>query len=393
MNRPLAELSRTLREPSPEFFRLMVDSIRDYAIFALDPHGCVASWNKGAERVKGWREEEVLGRYYGMFHTEEDQRSGKPEYELRMAREKGRFEEEGPRVRSDGSLYPARVALAPMWDERGEVIGFVKVVQNRTDQVAREQELKRLHDTLEVRVQERTRELQAAVEQLESFSYSISHDLRGPLRAMEGFSSVLLETCADKLGDDGRHYLERIAAAAQRMDRLVHDVLALSRIQRAKLPLTRVELNRLVPELVDQYRHLHDGAAQIVVQPDLLPVLAHEPSVVQCVSNLLANAVKFARPGVRPRVELATEAMNRDVVRLWVRDNGVGIREGDRDRIFKIFEQVLAPSQPAGGSGIGLAIVKSAVERMGGRVGVESQLGHGSAFFIELPAAPPDSRP
>lgn len=365
----------------------MVDSVRDYAIFALDPEGRVASWNIGAERVKGWKEEEVIGRYYGMFHTEEDQRRGKPELELRLAREKGRFEEEGPRVRSDGSLYHARVALAVMRDPDGEVVGFAKVVENRTQQVTRETELKKLHESLEARVRERTRELEAAVAQLESFSYSISHDLRGPLRAMEGFSSVLLENLAPQLDAENRHYLERIATAARRMDRLVHDVLALSRMQRARLPAHRIELSRLIPEIVDQYHHLHDGSAIITVRPGLLAVHAHEPSLVQCLSNLLANAVKFGRPGVKPEVDISTEPRG-DFVRLWVRDNGIGIRAEDQERVFKIFEQVLEPSLSNGGTGIGLAIVKAAVERMGGNVGVESDYGRGSSFYVDLPASP-----
>lgn len=385
MTKPLH--TRNFAELSPECFQLMVESIRDYAIFALDAEGRVANWNAAAERVKGWKEEEVIGKNFAIFHTPEDRAEGKPARELQLAREHGRYEEIGERVRSDGSRYPARVSLAPMRAGGGEVVGYVKVIQNLTEQESREAELERLKDSLERRVAERTRELESVVAQLESFSYSISHDLRGPLRAMEGFSTLLLENHSGQLDASGRHYLERISAAARRMDRLVQDVLALSRVQRARLQVHAVDLNRLIPELVDQYHHLHDGAARIEIERPLLPVQAHEPSLVQCLSNLLANAVKFAREGVQPVITIATAKVGESFVRIWVRDNGVGIRPEDRERIFRMFEQVLTP-RSAGGSGIGLAIVKAAVERMGGSVGVESEPGVGSSFYLQLAAAP-----
>ncbi len=364
----------------------MVNSVRDYAIFALDREGRVASWNTAATRVKGWRAEEVIGRSFEMFHTKEDCAAGKPELEIREAIRHGNYEEEGMRVRNDGSLYPARVSLSSMRDKAGQVIGFVKVIENITERRGREDELQRLHDSLERRVEERTRELQSAVEQLETFSYSISHDLRTPLRAMEGFSSILLEEHAASLNEQGRHYLERIAAAARRMDRLVQDVLTLSRMQRARLTTHDVDLDRLVPEVVAQYEQVKDGAAEIVVASPLLPVHAHEPSLVQCLSNLLTNAVKFARDGVPPHIHISTEPAGAGAVRVIVGDNGVGVRTEDRDRIFKLFEQVKGP-RSSDGTGVGLAIVRTAAERMGGEAGLVDDAGEGSRFFIQLPAA------
>jgi PAS domain S-box-containing protein len=366
----------------------MVNSIRDYAIFALDPEGRVATWNEAATRVKGWRAEQVIGRSYAMFHTEEDQAAGKPDWELREAVRHGLYEEEGMRVRGDGSLFPARISLSPMRDPEGRVAGFVKVIENITQRTRRDEELRQLRDGLERSVEERTLELRAALDQLETFSYSISHDLRTPLRAMEGFSSILLQDYGPSLDERGRHYLERIAAAARRMDRLVQDVLALSRLQRARLATHDIDLDRLVPEVVAQYDQLREGAAEIVVEGPLLPVHAHEPSLVQCLSNLLTNAVKFARDGVTPRIRISTEPVGRDSVRVVVGDNGVGVRPEDRERIFRLFEQVKGP-RSGDGTGVGLAIVKTAAERMGGEAGLDDDnaQGEGSRFFIQLPAA------
>lgn len=371
---------------TPEFFELMVNSIRDYAVFGLDVEGRVASWNEAAYRVKGWRAHEVLGRHFEIFHTAEQRAAGKPERELRLARERGLFEEEGMRVRNDGTLYPARISLAPMRDQDGRHVGFVKVIENITERRRREEELKKLREGLEQNVAERTRELRSAVEQMETFSYSISHDLRTPLRAMEGFSTILLQDFGPQLDARARHYLERIAAAARRMDRLVQDVLALARLQRARLKTQDIDLGRLVPEVVAQYEPLRDGAAEIRVEAPLLPVHAHEPSLVQCLSNLLTNAVKFTREGVPARVTISTRLESEGFVRVSVRDNGVGVRPEDRERIFRIFEQVKGP-QAAHGTGVGLAIVKTAAERMSGTAGVDSIPGAGSEFFLKLPAA------
>ncbi len=372
---------------TPEFFELMVNSIRDYAIFALDPEGRVASWNTAATRVKGWRADEVIGRSFEMFHTAEDCAAGKPRQEMSIAIERGLYEEEGLRLRNDGSLYPARISLAPMHDTDGRLVGFVKVIENITDRRSREDELKHLREGLERNVEDRTRELQAAVDQLETFSYSISHDLRTPLRAMEGFSSILLQEYADVLDDRGRHYLERIAAAARRMDRLVQDVLTLSRLQRAHLPVHDIDLDRLVPEVVAQYEQVRDGAAEIVIATPLLPVHAHEPSLVQCLSNLLTNAVRFARDGVPPRIHIGTEPVGDRFVRVIVSDNGVGVKPEDRERIFRLFEQVKGP-RSGDGTGVGLAIVRTAAERMGGEAGLaEDDDEAGSRFFLQLPAA------
>ncbi len=364
----------------------MVNSIHDYAIFGLDPDGHVASWNDAATRVKGWRAHEVLGKHFEIFHTDEDRAAGKPAKELDAAKTKGRYEEEGMRVRSDGTLYPARISLAPMHEPGGTLVGFVKVIENISDRRTRETELQKLKSSLEERVTERTRELHNAVAQLETFSYSISHDLRTPLRAMEGFSTILMQECGPQLDDRARHYLERIANAARRMDRLVQDVLTLSRLQRAKLKTDNIDLDRLVPEIVSQYRQLEGPPAEIHIESPLLPVHAHEPSVVQCLSNLLTNAVKFARDDAAPHIVISTAPAHARFVRITVRDNGVGVRKEDHQRIFRIFEQVKGP-RASTGTGVGLAIVKTAAERMGGHVGIHSTPGEGSSFFIELPAA------
>ncbi len=238
--------------------------------------------------------------------------------------------------------------------------------------------------SLETRVQERTAKLQELVAELESFSYSVSHDLRAPLRVMAGYARVVLEDFGQTLAPEVRHYVERIARSADRMDLLTQDVLAYSRLVRGDLAMEPVNLETVVEETIEQYPQLVSARAAMMVRRPLAPVIAHRPSLVQALSNLLTNAVKFARAEVALRIEIST-ARRGDRVRIAIKDNGVGIETAHHAKIFRIFER--AAGQEVPGTGIGLAIVKKAVERMGGTVGVKSRRGRGATFWLELSRA------
>jgi signal transduction histidine kinase len=237
---------------------------------------------------------------------------------------------------------------------------------------------------LEYRVAERTRELQERNEELEAFGYSISHDLRAPLRAMQGFSQILLDDYSDRLDNDGRRYAGKIVAAATRMDQLIRDLLTYSRVSREQLEPGRVSLSKVVKEAIEQIdAELQSRGAQVKVHEPLPPVVGHEATLSQVVVNLLGNGAKFMPPGRTPELTIRAEPRS-GVVRLWVEDNGIGILAEHQERIFRVFERLHAPEEYPG-TGIGLAIVRKGVERMGGKVGVESSLGTGSRFWIELP--------
>jgi signal transduction histidine kinase len=248
----------------------------------------------------------------------------------------------------------------------------------------REQAQKNLREhatTLEQKVDERTAELNEKVAELESFSYSISHDMRQPLRAMQAFAQILTEDYGDRLDERGRKYLERIRSAAVRLDHLIRDVLTYSRITRSNSPFVVIDLDKLLREVVDGYPELR--RARIEISNSLAFVRGHEVPLTQCISNLLGNAVKFVEPGEEPKVHVWTDHRDQ-FVRLWIEDEGIGIAPEDRERIFQIFSRV-HHEKAYEGTGIGLSIVRKAIERMGGRVGVESELGKGSRFWIELP--------
>lgn len=236
---------------------------------------------------------------------------------------------------------------------------------------------------LEERVHERTARLQEANEELEAFAYSVSHDLRAPLRAMEGFAQALLEDHAEQMEPQAQDYARRIFEAAQRMDSLILDLLAYSRVSRMEMRRGPVKLETALQEaLTDLAAEIAQKGAQVTVEEPLPRVLAHRSVLIQVLENLLSNAVKFVASGVQPCVRVWAQPRG-DRVRLWVEDNGIGIAPEDQERIFRVFER-LHGIEAYPGTGIGLAIVRKGVERMGGQVGVESEVGQGSRFWIEL---------
>jgi PAS domain S-box-containing protein len=251
------------------------------------------------------------------------------------------------------------------------------------DELRVAQEQLRAHaSALEQEVERRTASLREAIAQMEEFSYSVSHDLRAPLRAMNAYAQALLDDYGPSLDDTARSYLDRIRRSSQRMENLTHDVLTYSRVARAEVRLTEVNLELLLRDVIGHYDELQPPRAEVTVARPLSRVRAHEASLAQCLGNLLTNAAKFVIPGVQPRIRVWTESRN-GRVRLWIEDNGIGIAPEHQEKLFQVFER--APTHGVyEGTGIGLAIVRKAVEKMGGRAGVESEGVAGSRFWIEL---------
>ena len=359
-----------LRE-SEERFRLLVGTVRDYAIYMLDPNGRVVSWNRGAEQIKGYSAEEIVGRHFSCFYPPEAVAAGAPEHALAMAAEKGRFEEENWRLRKDGSRFWADVVITAVRDEEGKLFGFATVTRDLTER-KRTNELLRRH----------TAQLEAANVELDAFAYSVSHDLRAPLRSIDGFSQALLEDYAGQLDAAGQDYLQRVRAATQRMATLIDDLLDLSRVTRSEMTIAPVDLSELARELATEFtsgdpeRHV-----EIVITPDVA-VRADRGLLRVVLQNLMGNAWKFTGKRSDARIEVGVVAADGERA-YYVRDNGAGFDMAYASKLFGAFQRLHRVTEFPG-TGVGLATVQRIIHRHGGRVWAESAVGRGATFYFTL---------
>jgi len=365
----------------------------DDAIITKNLDGIITTWNKAAERIFGYTAAEALGKPVAML-IPADRQNEEPGILAKLRRGERIDHYETVRQRKDGRLLDVSLTVSPLRDRDGRIIGASKIARDVTELRKARDAVARSHQELEQRVTERTASLTRTVAQLEEFSYSVSHDLRSPIRAMQGYAQATLEDYGTLLDERGREFLGHIIRSGARMDRLVRDILTYSRIGRSEILLQPVSLDALVRDIISQYPEMQHPHVSITVHPRLGNVFAHEPSLTQAMSNLLSNAVKFVASGVRPQIQVYAEELHRtdatnggSSVRLWIQDNGIGVKPEHQQRLFGLFQRI-HPDEKYEGTGVGLAIVRKALERMGGRAGLESH-GVGSKFWIELPRAEP----
>lgn len=339
----------------------------DDAIVSAGLDRVVRSWNPGAERLFGYSPEEALGRALTIIAPPDLQDDQRAIFE-KLTRGERVIDHETRRARSDGSLVDVSITASPIRDPEGRITGAVGIFRDITE---RKRTDAALHDT---------------VAKLDTFASTVSHDLREPLRGIQGFARALREDSADVLDPGARDCVRRIEAGAARMDALIDDLLAYGRVSNAMLAPEAVSLESAVQDALELLSlDLRARGAGVVMDRPLPVVRGHRETLTQVLLNLVANAVKFVEPGVTPHVRLWSENRGSEV-RLWVEDNGIGVAAEHHERIFRPFER-LHGIERYPGTGIGLAIVRDGTECMGGRVGLESRVGAGSRFWIELPAA------
>ena len=489
-------------------FRQLVEQVKDYAIFIIDTEGRVASWNAGAERIKGYHPAEIIGKHFSVFYTKEDLKAGVLQRELEVARATGSIEQEGWRLRKDGTRFWASVTITALYDAAGTLTGYGKVTRDVTERRSAEEALQKSRNMFErlfenapdavvvvdshgvirkvnlqaealfgymreemlgnpierliperyhkrhrqhrrgyfadprarkmgiglelygrnsdgreipvdimlnpmetsegtwafavvrditlqkqsdAKIKELNSTLKNQVEQLaatnrelEAFSYSVSHDLRAPLRHIIGFVDLLNTRDLSALDEKSQHYLQVITQAAQKMGILIDDLLAFSRMGRTEMMKTRIDFDQLVRDIV---KELSEDTKDREITWEIAPlpeVIGDASMLRQVMVNLISNAIKFTRPRTEAKIEIGSLEERPNETVLFVRDNGVGFDSRYVNKLFSLFQR-LHSTDEFEGTGVGLANVQRIVLRHGGKVWAESAPDGGATFWISLP--------
>jgi PAS domain S-box-containing protein len=382
----LSDMSTSAVKRGEELYAMLVQSVKDYAIFMLDPRGRVATWNDGAERIKGYTAEEIIGRHFATFYPVEDVLNEKPKMELETAIRVGRFEDFGWRVRKDGTQFWANVVITAVRDSDGELVGFAKVTRDLTER--REAELRALNDARRVAAAEAANRTKA------EFLATLSHELRTPLNAIAGYAELMELGVGGTITEQQATYLARIRRSQEHLLGIINDLLNYSRLEtvRPHLEFRAINLHSLIEDTLAMIR-VSAATKHVTVVKETCPAGLHawadEQKLAQITLNLLSNAVKFTPSG--GRITVSCDAA-RDRVTIHVRDNGPGIDADNAGAVFEPFVQLgRSASTPKEGIGLGLAISRDLARAMKGDITLESTPGKGATFSIVLPSATPSS--
>lgn len=381
---------------SEDRYHKMISEVQDYAIILLSRNGDIEEWNSGAEYIKGYTAQEIIGRNFRLFYTEEDRNQRLPEMLIDLAVRKGRAQHEGWRVRKDGTKFWGSVTITALHGSHNNVIGFTKVTRDLTERKLAEERLKKKNLELE----EKNVELGEMNKELSSFAYISSHDLQEPLRKIQTFVSRILELDEDALSEKGRDYFNRIQVSAQRMRLLIDDLLSYSRANSADRRYEQTDLNKIIKDVIGDLENVIEER-HAVVECSTLPTLEVIPfQFHQLLSNLLSNSLKFVRANVNPYILIRASVIAAEKVpglqkkisdlyhHVTVADNGIGFNPEYKEKIFEVFQRLHAREEYMG-TGIGLAICKKIVENHFGVIAADGKVGSGATFHIYIPTVFP----
>jgi PAS domain S-box-containing protein len=362
-------------------YHLMIEEVEDYAILMLDPAGNIVSWNRGAEKIKGYREEEVLGKHFSIFYPQTDREARLPDKLIAAAATEGKATHEGWRVRKDGTKFWGSIVITAIHNVEKAVIGFTKVTRDLTERKVTED-----------RLLQYARRLESQNAELQQFAYGAAHDLKEPLRKIMMYYSAISGEGLESLSEKQRRYLSRSAEAARRMHGLIDDMLAFTRVTHLGHVMEPVDLNLVVTEVIGSLKETIDEAAADI-KVERLPTIPGIPfQMNQLFANLLGNSLKYRDP--RRHLQIDISSRTEDIwdgksrqrgFQVTVRDNGIGFDPMQHDRIFNLFER-LHGRQDFEGTGIGLAICRKIMETHHGSISASGETGVGAVFELQFPA-------
>jgi len=369
---------------SEERYHRMIEQVEDYAIILLDCEGIIQNWNKGAERIKGYQEHEIVGKSFRVFYLPEDLERGLPFILLEEAKRNGKALYEGWRKRKDGSNFWGSVVLTALRNDQGEIIGFSKVTRDLTAKRRSEDRMKAYMAQLEFQNKE-----------LEQFVYAASHDLKEPLRKINIYNSYIASAPGNQMDEKSRAFLAKSLQAVQRMNGLIEDLLSYAKVTSVAEGFETVHLNILIDEVISLFKEDFE-ARNVTIRRDDLPVIKGIPfQIKQLMCNLIDNAIKYKHPEKDGQITIETAMVSgkdlkgsasqlQKYYEITVKDNGIGFQPAFAGKIFEIFQR-LPNSSVVKGSGIGLSICKKIVQNHNGMIKASGNPGMGAAFSIYLP--------
>jgi PAS domain S-box-containing protein len=348
----------------------------------LDRDGIIRNWNKGAEKIKGYKEEEIVGNHFRIFYPARDQADRLPEKLMEEAVVNGKAIHEGWRIRKDGSAFWGSIVITAMHDEAQGVIGFSKVTRDLTER-----------KTAEDKLFQYARQLEGQNKELQQFAYAAAHDMKEPLRKIQFYTSAVLEEGGSMEQEREQTYLRRSAEAAKRMQRLIEDLLAFTKVAEPVEKFEPVDLNAMMDEVRLFYQDITNPLNVIIISEELRPVKGIPFQIRQLLLNLIGNSLKYHHPTRSPRIEVTgvqvmeTDARAGDTsefYKLSIKDNGIGFEQTHAEKIFEIFERLHGREQYSG-SGIGLAICKKIMENHKGFIRASGFPDGGAVFDLYFP--------
>ncbi|AHM58714.1 sensory box histidine kinase [Flammeovirgaceae bacterium 311] len=363
----LLKINEELRE-SEERAHLLIDSVKDYAIFLLSPDGHIATWNEGAKRIKGYEASEIIGCHFSKFYPQETSAAEYPKFELTKALEHGRFEDEGWRLKKDGSLFWANVVITPIYNKENQHIGFTKITRDLSERVRNENLMKK------------NVELHRLNTDLDNFIYTASHDLKTPISNLEGLITLLAAKVGPKLDSTEGKYIELMATSIQKLNETILSLVEVTKVQKdldkkneavsvkAVLEDVKEEIAEMITRLQVDIRESLEIEKIVIARANLKSILY----------NLLSNAIKYHSPNRQPIIKIRTMVVGSSIV-LSIKDNGLGLTKTQQARLFSMFKRFHSHVE---GTGVGLYIVKRIMDNLNGKIEVTSKLDVGTEFKL-----------
>jgi len=373
-------------------YHLMVNEVQDYAIILLNGNGVIQNWNKGAEQIKGYHEEEIVGKFFSVFYPKADQEKYLPQRLLDEARKSGRAAHEGWRIRKNGTKFWGSVVITALHNHDNEIIGFTKVTRDLTDKKNAEEQDQQHRKSIE----DKNAELQAINKELASFNHIASHDLQEPLRKIQTFISKIQEDDLERISEKGKEYFSRVRISANRMQQLISDLLTYSHVNKSDKLFESTDLNSILKVVLEELNPTLEEKKGHVETGDLPTVKVIPFQFEQLFTNIIENSLKYSKPDIHPEISISSSVVNgndipeakeskyRKYHKITISDNGIGFDPKYASTIFTLFQRLHDKAEYTG-TGIGLAICKKIVENHNGIISAEGHLNEGSSFHIYIP--------